>query len=260
MSKTINREESIELFRRLMRPESDFRVLRLLGEAKLGKSHLVTKIFPSIARQDYRVPCAVLDLKSSAQTTSDILHTACSLLGSDLAFSGYYEAYQGWVGRPQLQLSGLQAILSVVRIQSSGEPSRGEKAAHHLTARFVEDLRCQTGTLVLLLFDSVDSANEATKDWLMDTFLVQLSTLSHVRVVVAGRAVPEASGSYAAMCHSYQLLPIDDEEAYVTYCHEVDLQLAEQSIRDFARACDYRPGMFVDFVVPKFARRGSLSV
>ena len=256
--KTINREECVDLFRQLMQPESDFRMLRLLGEAKLGKSHLLTKVFPAIARQEHGASCAILDLRKGARSVADVLHKACDLLKGNLAFRGYYDAHQEWVGRSQVQVSGLQAFLSVIKIRSAVEAGESERIVSHLTSRFVGDLRCQAGGLVVFLFDSVDGADEATKDWLMDTLLVQLSTLSHVRVVVAGRSVPEACGSYVAMCCSYQLLPVDDEEAYVTYCQEVGAELAEQSIRDMARLFDYKPGMFVDYVVPKFAHRGSV--
>jgi len=256
--KTINREKSINLLRQLMQPTNDFRIVRLLGEAKLGKSHLLTKVFPSIARQDCGAHCAILDLRGGGQAIADVLYTACNLL-SGLIFQGYYDAYQEWVSQSRLQVSGLKAVFSLVQIRSAGEAGEIEKAACHLTSRFVGDLRCQIGTPVLLLFDAVDSAAETTKRWLMDTLLVQLSTLSHVRVVVAGRSVPEASGSYAAMCRSYQLLPVDDEEAYVAFCREIGVVgLGEQSIRDMARVFDYKPGMFVDYVVPKFAHKGTL--
>ena len=75
---TINGEEILALFHELMQPDSDQRVLRLMGQAKLGKSHLLTKVFPTLARQE-QAACrhAILDLRSQAQGVPDVLHSAC---------------------------------------------------------------------------------------------------------------------------------------------------------------------------------------
>src|SRR5574341_941810 len=97
---TINRQEVIELFHQLMRPDSEFCVVHLLGDAKLGKSHFMTKIFPALARRDYNARCAVLDLRSAAQDIADVLHMAHDILGGDPAFPNYCAAYQEWINRP----------------------------------------------------------------------------------------------------------------------------------------------------------------
>lgn len=254
---TINRQESINLFHHLMQPDSEFHILRLLGEAKLGKSHLLTKVFPTLARRDYQARYAILDLRNQAQTATGILHVAHSQIGDHTTFHNYCTAYQEWINRSsaQVQVTGLQAIFARVQIRSTDEADESEKVIRHLTSQFVADLRNLTGSPLLLLFDAVDGADERIRNWLMDTLLVQSSTLTHVRIVVAGRSVPEAYGSYTATCRSYELQPVDEEQAYIVYCREIGANLEEQSIRDFARAFDYKPGLFVDYVTPTFARR-----
>ena len=124
-----------------------------------------------------------------------------------------------------------------------------------LVGQFVADLGCSTDAPIVLFFDSVNEASSTVCDWLMDTLLVQLSRLRHVRVVVAGRTLPEASGSYATICCSHQLTPVEEDEVFIIYCQLVGADLIEQSIRDFARAFDYKPGLFVDYVFPKFVAR-----
>lgn len=252
---TINQKDIIELFHELMQPGSEYHVLRLLGEAKLGKSHLVTKIFPQIAQQDYHAHCAILDLRNQAQTTPDILHAACGLLSDEAAFEAYHAAYQEWLNRPKVKVTGLQAIFSRVQIRQEGEADEERKIIRHLVDQFVMGLRQLADATVVLLFDAVNDATPTTCDWLMDTLIVQLMRLPHMRVVVAGRSMPEASGSYVAMCYSHQLTPIEEVEAYIAYCQQIGAELAEQSIRDFAHACAYRPGMFADLVVPSFVPR-----
>jgi hypothetical protein len=124
----------------------------------------------------------------------------------------------------------------------------------------VADVRGLTGVRVALLFDALDGADENTRGWLMDTLLVQLAPLAHVRIVVAARSLPETSSSYAALCRSYELPPVVEEEEYIAYCRQVGAQLVEQSIRDFARACDYKPGFFVDWAISKFIGREAAHV
>jgi hypothetical protein len=248
---TIDQQDAIDLFHQLMQPESPFRVLRLLGPAKMGKSHLVTKVFPDLARETYEAHCAVLDLRNQAQSTSDILHAACNLLGHDIPFPAYYGAYQEWLNRPRVEVRGLQAFLSSFTIRAGEEEAESRKWARHLTAQVAVDLREVSNAQVVLLFDALDGASESAQGWLMDMLLVQLAPLPHLRIVVAGRGVPEPHGSYAALTRSYELQPVREIHEYISYCRQIGAALGEQSIRDLALAFDYAPGSFAD-VMPKF--------
>lgn len=249
---TIDRQDCINLFHQLMRGDP-YRILRLLGESKLGKSHLLTKVFPVLAQQDYQAHCAVFDLRNSAQTAIDILDVACSHLGGHAAFPKYYTTYQEWNNPSQVQVKGLQAFFSSVHITLTPETNES-MMIRQLTSRFIADLRNLTGSTVLLLFDTVEGANESTRNWLMDTLLVQLSALTHVRTVVAGCSVPEACSSYTAICCNHELKTVKRKEEYIAYCREVGVDLVEQSVQALARAFDYKPGLFAE-TMPKFLPR-----
>jgi hypothetical protein len=256
---TINQQDAIDLFHQLMQPDSPFRVLRLLGEAKIGKSHLMAKVYPALACETHQARCAMLDLRNRAQTVPDILHAVYSLLGGRANFPAYHTAHTEWLRRPLVEVHGLQALLSLVSIRAEEGSDESRKWVRHLTTQLTTDLGNLNDGLVVLLFDAVDDADESTQDWLMDTLLVQLVPLPHLRMVVAGRSTLEAYGSYAAFCHSRELLPVREEEEYIAYCRQVGADLVEQSIRDFAKACDYKPGLFVDYAT-KFIRRETAHV
>lgn len=150
-------------------------------------------------------------------------------------------------------VSQLFALFSRIWI-STGDNSYDAHARDNLlTARFVEDLAKLNDQPLLLLFDGIDSASKFTQTWLLHMFLPSLSQFSHVRVVVAGCTMPEAHASYAAFSQRYQLIPVTEAEEYIAYCQQINIALAEQSIRDFARAAHFRPGFFVELVVPTFA-------
>jgi hypothetical protein len=82
-----------------------------------------------------------------------------------------------------------------------------------------------------------------------------VSQIVHVRTVVASRSpLPDVDSSYALCCEDHQLKAAPNVDDYITYCRELNALLGEQSIRDFAYACDYTPGMFVELVYPKFIK------
>jgi hypothetical protein len=257
---TINQQEAVDLFCDLMRPDSDLRVLRLLGGPKLGKTHLVTRVFPSIAHKEYHARCAVITMRNQAQDVADILHALCGYLDGLEVFPAYKVAYQDMQNRAGAQGSGAQAQFSRIsmRVETGADDPR--KMGRELVPPFVADLRKMSHTPIVLLFDAVNDASSIMQEWLMDTLVGQLSLLLHVRIVVTGRSVPEPSGGSVACCHSFELTPVKEEEAYITYCRRLGIPLVEQSIKDIARVLDYKPGQFVDFVLPKFPHREAAHV
>ena len=252
---TINRKEVIDRFDELMQPHSPHRVLRLLGSPKMGKSHLLTKVFPVRARQRYRAHCAVVDLRNQA-SVPNILHLTCGQLKAASLFSTYYAAYQRWLNRPKVQVSGLRAIFSTVNIRTQSSDEEGHTLNLHLTSQFVTDAGAVVSQPLLLLFDALDSAEESVQLWLMNILLVQLASLPQVRVVVAGRTVPDPSGSYAPQCVSHKLTPVTDEAEYINYCREIGAQLPEETIPHFAQATQYQPGFFAELIFNHMGRGG----
>ncbi len=252
---TINTQEAITCFHSLMHPNSQKRILRLSGDANMGKSHLLTKVFPLVAQKDGQVRYAILDLRyqidNQPRAVPDFLHSACGLLGQSC--DCYYTEYQNWLNRPKtVGVQRLLALFSHINISLKDSSFDLQDRDRNLTRKFVEDLSKLDDKPLLLLFDHVDKATPQIQTWLMDTLLVQLSPLRHVRVIIAGRQLPEASSSYVACCQSYTLHPVTEVEAYIEYCRKINVILVDQSIKDFAKAHDYRPGAFVELVVPKF--------
>ena len=247
--KTIDTNEAIALFQSFVQPDSHMRVLRLVGEAKMGKSHLLTKVFPSIVGQEDRVRFAVLDMRNRMYDVPDILHMACNSLNSN-NFDFYYAAYREWNSRLKMKPRRSQARPSIE--QDIPEDTQGRDL--DLTVQFIRDLSKLDDKLLLFLFDSVNNANDYMQSWLANTFLPHVSRIANVRTVVAGRSLPDVHGSYALYCEIYQLRAIPDAENFISYCRELNARLGEQSVRDFAFACDYVPGMFVELVYPKFIK------
>src|SRR5262249_17827025 len=156
-------------------------------DGKMGKTHLLTLVLPALAKRDYQARWALLDLNYPLATVPDILSQACVQLG-DHSFHEYYAAEQAWMNRLEGDVNGLAAHLSRI-----------------LTLQFLKGLNQLTDCPLLLLFDSLEKASEEMQRWLMKTLLVSLSRLKHIRVVLAGRSLPEPDGSYHTLCLSHQL-------------------------------------------------------
>lgn len=254
---TIDREPAIMLFHQIMQPAPTHWALRLLGEAKMGKSHLLTKVFPLLAQHTYHTPYAVVDLRGSRATVPDILHQTCAQLGGEVRFPAYYAAYDAWLNRPVVQVKGLQALFSSLSIRASDPGADARRVERQLTTKFVADLAHLAPQTILLIFDALEQSDSTVQDWLMTELLVGLTPFEHVRVVVAGRVIPDAAGSYVSRCHSYELTPVSDENAYITYCQTLSLDIEEVVIKRFAYLLDYKPGLFVDMVLRKYGQKGA---
>jgi hypothetical protein len=214
----IDREEAVTHFRALIDPVTPLRVLRLLGGAKMGKTHLLTKVFPSLAQQHGSV-CAVLDLRNTQQTIIAHLLNACEQLGRN-HFPTFDHLYTTSANQPQIQINGLQSVFSIFSLRSQSREDDTARVILHLTRCFVDDLRQMPHPQLVLIFDQVDDAAPETQIWLMDTFLGQVQGLAHIRVVLGGRTLPDALGNYARVCVSYELTPVQEEKAYIRHYRE----------------------------------------
>src|SRR5687768_11604015 len=129
---TINAHEVISRFLHFIEPNSEFRVIRLLGDAKMGKSHLMTKVFPGLCQQYSQYCCAVIDLRHPTQTVPDFLHSACAQLSRSITFPTYFAAHDEWIKRPIIHIKGLQSLLSRITVSYSHNSNDSWSAARHL--------------------------------------------------------------------------------------------------------------------------------
>jgi hypothetical protein len=233
-----------------MRPDGNLRILGLVGDGKMGKSHLLTKAFPSIAQRD-KIRYATLDLRNRLYGVPETLKMICDLIGLE-QFKRYSTAFQSWLNKSKSR--NLKTLFSF----GKNRLDHSYYTDLYLTQQFVDDVQLLSDRPFLLLFDSVNLASESILQWLVDGFLLQALRLPHVRAVIAGRSLPPVNGSYAVFSASYQLKPVVEVDEYLIFCRQAELTLNESSIPDIACGLDYVPGAFVEFVIPKFLKRRPL--
>jgi hypothetical protein len=246
---TIDTHEALKLFHQLMETNSHFRVLYLIGNAKMGKSHLLTKIFPVMSHHKYQARSILFDLRNRTYAVPDILNIACEQLGPKVCYN-YYTAYQQLTKHPNSNITRFLSDFSYV--DASVEAYNDiQKRDDRLTTQLMLDLSKLQDKPLVLFFDSVNNASEQVQAWLTTIFLPRASLFSHIRTVVAGRTLPAAPGSYVDLHQLHQLQPVKEEAEYIAYCQSIQVNLADQVIRSIASDCNYTPGMFVDFLFAK---------
>lgn len=251
---TIDTEEAFELFDQFMQPASQIKILRLTGQDNIGKTHLLTKIFPKHSEETYGSRYIIFDFCDHdplSYTIHDLMHQACRKFGSHICNS-YSTAYQDWIKRRQKRsIPELLTKFSRFNIFDKSDSNINDEWDRYLTTQFVNDLATLNDKPLLLLFNNLDSTSKPIQTWLMD-LLEALSSLAHVRVVMAGRTLPEAKSNYASICRDYQLMPVKEIISYIRYCKVNHVALPKRSIIDLARAAHYVPGNFVSLVIPTF--------
>ncbi|HEU0001131.1 MAG TPA: hypothetical protein VFQ36_09550, partial [Ktedonobacteraceae bacterium] len=114
---TIDSNEIIKLFRQFLDANSATRVLYVVGETKLGKSHLLTKVFPTLAQEEYQAYYAIIDLRYPMHTIPDILALTSNQFEGK-SWTHYQGAYQAWTTQPTVQLEKICLLLSSVKISA----------------------------------------------------------------------------------------------------------------------------------------------
>lgn len=252
---TINSQDTIKYFHQLMSTESQYRIMLVEGGEKLGKSHLITKVFPSICTQDYKFYYALVDLRSKPQSTPDILKQIATQLKHDLPFDRFNDAYKNWLNKDKINIEDVKILFSKVDLNINPNSNRVSWEVY-LTEELITDIEMHSKANVLFLFDQLENANKSTKRWLRETLLVQLKPLNNIRTVISGRSLLPMLHTYNLICIPHKLKQVRNEIEYIEWCRRIGIRediLVDQSIKDFARLLGYRPGLFAEYVLTEFA-------
>ena len=256
---TIDTHEAVSLFHQLMKADEErqFRVMYLIGAAHMGKSHLLTKVFPAFAEYEYKAQYVVFDIRRNpVDSVSDILNMISKQLGAEHC-NNYHKAIQEMTSHSKgtgnlthvltdfASFSTSNALLNDIHIREE-----------RLTTQILLDLSTLNDKPLVLFFDTVNQASDQMQLWLIKTFLTKLSLLPHVRIVVAGRTLPAAPSDYMDLLQVHQLDTVQEEEEYITYCQGLNAPVADQVVRSLARECNYTPGLFASLFAT-FVQQGA---
>ena len=256
---TIDTHEAVKLFHQLMKADADrqLRIMYLVGDTNMGKSHLLKKVFPVLAQHEYQARCIIFDMRNPIHSISDILHMAYEQLGAKNC-SNYYNTMQEISHSTKLE-GNLSLILTNYASRNTSTILLNDTHTmdDRLTTQLLLDFSKLNDKPLILFFDTVDIATEQIQLWLTKTFLAKLSLLPHVRVFVASRTLLEAPSDYIDLVQTHQLKAVQDEEEYITYCQGLNIALLEQEVRTLARDFNYTPGLFANYLLSTVGMQGT---
>src|SRR5205823_3311459 len=118
-----------------------------IGQGHMGKTHLLSKVFPRIARQKYHSRCIALDMRNKTHTIPNILRMASSQL--DDSFLHKYLAFEKqWIREH-----------NVIKVPIEDTQLRD----FYLTSHFVKELNTYNDACLCFFFDTVDEAKMKTQ-------------------------------------------------------------------------------------------------
>jgi hypothetical protein len=256
---TIDTHEAVKLFHHLMEPESvrqeqPFRIFCLTGQANMGKSHLLKKVFPTLAQHTYHAHYILIDLRDyPISSVPDVLNAICTQLDPGTCTT-YTHSYQKMLKESGADLMSVLSDFSYLD-SSAKAATTIQRQNDRLTTHFMLDLnKLQEKTLVFF-FDSIDLATEQIQSWLLQSFLAKLSLLPYVRIVVAGRILPEIPADYVDLHRMHPLVAVREEAEYIAYCQRTQVKINEREIAAAMRSCDYTPGIFINYLFTKSRQR-----
>jgi hypothetical protein len=239
----MNRKGEVRLYRQMLGQEIPERVTLIEGVAKMGKSRLLRE-FRRIARQEYKVPCALVDIRTRGRNYRDIL----KLAGQELDYP--LQRYEELAGRLQSGTSarsggaGVDNLLHAV--QQHGD-STAQVQQQLLTQAFVDDLTIISArTQIVLILDAFEQANESTRHWIADELLIRLYRLPNVVTVIAGREIPALETTWEDYAITSVLTKVTLED-FQAYCNDIGSKIPDEQIPMLYQGFDGSPGNFAEF-------------
>jgi DNA-binding winged helix-turn-helix (wHTH) protein len=208
-----NFRAELAAFAELLLPECGKRILFFYGESGIGKTTLLRHCLELLPETFYLVEFQV---RNAIVDEAEILSRVVSCLGWR-AFPRYkaqIEALHGHkIELKNLSIAGNNDQLSAI-IRSEVPVQPYERKGRLLDAWF-DDL-ANFSSPILIVFDTYEHASTEIQNWIEGPFLYRIARIRSVRVMIAGRVVPEAKTiEWGRWCSAYHLKGILDAKHWL---------------------------------------------
>jgi energy-coupling factor transporter ATP-binding protein EcfA2 len=207
-----NYEKEQAAFSALFSPTCRQRILFLQGDSGSGKTTLIKTCLQHLPAGVDHVP---IQLRGSQVNVAEIFFRAGDCLGWPL-LPGFTAALDDQAARIQVsdnRQSGINNRINVVL--QTGDPADRDHRRAALTEAWFGDLKRLAAPL-LLVFDTYEQATAEMRQWLDGPFLTRAARADSLRVVVAGRSVPEANNiEWGHCCETHNLYGVPDAAAWL---------------------------------------------
>jgi hypothetical protein len=242
-----NRVLEVDIFRQLLNSDVQKRILLVKAPESYGKSHLID-CFRQICWQHSRVKIVTLDLLNSTSGIAYFISRMQRKL-SDERFPRYEKELN--------RLSTMQKNVEMLNIDIVGNENTlkilldtdeilKQQRLRQLEMAFFEDLE-QIKSILVILIDSFEKAPDDLKKWIRGTLLPEAAeSLRCLRVVIAGREIPEVSSEWRSYHHCCELTLIRDVDAWYKYAQNQGWQVTEQMVCGLVLGVKGHPGIIAE--------------
>jgi hypothetical protein len=210
---------SREAFEQLLTPDPDACILLLHGpEPEAGKTRLLDHCF---ARLPSDVGNVRIDMKEVSHPADELLSILRLMLPDKLL--PHLAAARQARASPLIQVMGNRLIgVNTVSVAVTIDPE--SERASLIEAFFIDAVSLPRPLLIAI--DSYERASTAAKAWVAGPFLTRIAQVKKIRVIIAGREVPELSGRWSACCGPLQRLePVTQPSEWKRVIGEMGRQL-----------------------------------
>lgn len=182
-----NYQEQIEAFLALLRPDCERRILLFQGEGGTGKTTLFRACQEKIPQDVYHVP---IQLRQSGVGMAEIFSRSVSLTGWD-RWPNFTERVLGMTPNIEIEDNQLRGLNNRINVALHVEsPADRKQRRVDLTEAWFTDTYALPQPL-LMMMDVYEQAPIEVADWIDGPFLARAAYCERLRVVVAGRKVPD---------------------------------------------------------------------
>jgi hypothetical protein len=234
-----NRKTEIELFRAMLKNTTETRILLIQASSGKGKTNLLE----NFTHECDGVCLVTLNCKNAEKGISEVFGVFRQELGAD-TFSQFNATYAQL--RSSVNVAGNSAggdinvgISSLLNVEN--EQTRQLNLAR-LEEAFFEDLHAVCQTMIVVIFDTFESAPSDLQRWLSGGFLRNAARHPHLRVVIGGQSVPEGGiEKWERACERRTLDDILDVDEWMEYVHARQWKFDRSYVQGIVEALDGFP-------------------
>ena len=209
-----NYKEPREAFAALMCSPCNHRILLMRGEPGSGKTTLLQHFCERVEKPAARVP---IQLRGSTVNVAEIF----SRIGQSIKWDRlprFTEKVAELEGKPNIKvdknwLAGINNRINVT-LRVENQLDRDERHTA-LTDAWFEDMAVLNHPVVIV-FDTYNEAPSEVQNWIEGPFLARAAGADPIRVVIAGREVPNKNNiEWGSCCQAHDLFGVEDAQHWM---------------------------------------------
>ena len=211
-----NYQKQREAFMALLNPDCEKRIMLFHGESGTGKTALIMTCKNYVCEPVYYVP---IQLRNTVVNVAELFSRTGRLIGWN-RFPNFTRKVARLNKAPDLKLNiqdnkqiGMDNMIKIA-MTTENHSDRMERQVH-LTEAWFEDIN-KIEIPILLAMDTYEQAATEMKEWVSGPFLYRAAYCNNIRVVIAGREVPESNNiEWGHCCDLHELYGVMEAEHWL---------------------------------------------